>query len=221
MCTQQSRKVIWDMINTLFLTLSLFNLLSLLSFSIRKHTSMASCVILSNFFEEQRTQNHPQYLSGLSRALFPTTFLEIAVYRDAKRRGIYLPFFTDPKGDSCFSIYQIRWITMKKVTSLSRNFDYNLQTFRWFCQVHFYDFVANSAWIQHFLPTSKHRQAKVRRFLGFCLYEYFIYRSHFVFRQCLETRRHLGSGRKTVNSHRYSELRESIKTRENCYSLIW
>ena len=36
--------------------------------------------ILSNFFEEQRTQNHPQCLSGLSRALFPTTFLEIAVY---------------------------------------------------------------------------------------------------------------------------------------------
>ena len=36
--------------------------------------------ILSNFFEEQRTQNHPQCLSWLSRALFPTTFLEIAVY---------------------------------------------------------------------------------------------------------------------------------------------
>ena len=86
MCTQQSRKVIWDMINTLFLTVSLFNLLSLLSFSIRKHTSMASCVILSNFFEEQRTQNHPQYLSGLSRALFPTTVLEIAVY------GCYIEF---------------------------------------------------------------------------------------------------------------------------------
>ena len=37
--------------------------------------------ILSNFFEKQRTQNHPQCLSGLSRALFPTTFLEIAVYK--------------------------------------------------------------------------------------------------------------------------------------------
>ena len=37
--------------------------------------------ILSNFFEEQRTQNHPQCLSGLSRALFPTTFLEIAVWK--------------------------------------------------------------------------------------------------------------------------------------------
>ena len=40
---------------------------------------MASRVIFSNFFEEQSTQNHPQYLSGLSRALFPTTFLEIDV----------------------------------------------------------------------------------------------------------------------------------------------
>ena len=37
--------------------------------------------ILSNFFEKQRTQNHPQCFSGLSRALsFPATFLEIAVY---------------------------------------------------------------------------------------------------------------------------------------------
>ena len=35
---------------------------------------------LSNFFEEQWTQNHPQYLSGLSCALFPTTFLEIAMW---------------------------------------------------------------------------------------------------------------------------------------------
>ena len=36
--------------------------------------------IPSNFFEKKRTQNHPQCLSGLSHAFFPTTFLEIAVY---------------------------------------------------------------------------------------------------------------------------------------------
>ena len=36
--------------------------------------SMASRAILSNFFENQWTQNHPQYLSGLSRALHPTNF---------------------------------------------------------------------------------------------------------------------------------------------------
>ena len=35
--------------------------LVLLSYSTRKHMSMASCALLSNFFEEQRTQNHPQY----------------------------------------------------------------------------------------------------------------------------------------------------------------
>ena len=41
---------------------------------------MALRVILSNFFQEQWIQNHPQYLSGLLCALFPATFLEIAVY---------------------------------------------------------------------------------------------------------------------------------------------
>ena len=40
--------------------------------------SMASPVILSSFLGQQGTQNHPQYFSGLSRALFLTTFLEIA-----------------------------------------------------------------------------------------------------------------------------------------------
>ena len=69
--------------------------------------------------------------------------------RDAKRRGIYLALFIGPEGDSCFSIYQISWIKMKKVTfyklktSIGRSFIYNLQTFRAFCQVHFYDFVVN------------------------------------------------------------------------------
>ena len=32
----------------------------------------------------------------------------------SKRRGIYLALFTDPEGGSCFSIYQISWIKMKK-----------------------------------------------------------------------------------------------------------
>ena len=57
--------------------------------------------------------------------------------------------------------------------------------------------------IQHenvFLPTSKHRQAKVRCFRRICLHDFLIYRSNFVFRKCLETRRHLDSGRRTVNS---------------------
>ena len=40
---------------------------------------MASSAILSNFFEEQWTFKKPPTIP-LSRALFPTTFLEIAVY---------------------------------------------------------------------------------------------------------------------------------------------
>ena len=50
------------------------------SFSTPKHTSMASRAILANFFEEQWTQNHLQYLSELSHALFATASLKIAVY---------------------------------------------------------------------------------------------------------------------------------------------
>ena len=36
------------------------------------------------------------------------------IYREPKRRGIYLAPFTNPEGDSCFSIYQISWIKIKK-----------------------------------------------------------------------------------------------------------
>ena len=53
MCTRQSRKVIYDMIDALSLTLMLSNLLLLLPFSTRKVTSEASLAILSNFFEKQ------------------------------------------------------------------------------------------------------------------------------------------------------------------------
>ena len=44
------------------------------------------------------------------------------IYRDAKRRGIYPPLFTDPEGDSCFSIYQIRWIKNAVLISSSETF---------------------------------------------------------------------------------------------------
>jgi len=37
-------------------------------------------------------------------------WIVVDIYRDAKRGGIYPPLFTDPEGDSCFSIYQVRWI---------------------------------------------------------------------------------------------------------------
>ena len=41
------------------------------------------------------------------------------IYRDAKRRGIYPPLFTDPEGDSWFSIYQIRLQLFKRWIALS------------------------------------------------------------------------------------------------------
>ena len=73
------------------------------------------------------------------------------IYTEMRSVEVYLALFTDPEGDSCFSIYQISRIKMKKVTfcklktSLIRNFIYDLHTSRGFCQVYFYDFVANSA----------------------------------------------------------------------------
>ena len=72
-----TRKVIWDMINTLLL---LSNILLLLYFSTHKHTSMTSRAILSNFFfvkksELKTTQNT---FRDCRVYVFPTTFLEIA-----------------------------------------------------------------------------------------------------------------------------------------------
>ena len=69
------------MIYTLFLTTAAveFTFVAFI-LAAHKHTSIASHATLSYFFEEQWTKNHPQYLSGLSSALFLRTFLEKAVY---------------------------------------------------------------------------------------------------------------------------------------------
>ena len=119
----------------------------------------------------------------------------VVLYVHAKCRPRYLALFTDPEGDSCFSINQISWIKLKKVTfcklkmSLSRNLVYTFVK----C------ILLQIQYENDFLPSSQHWQGKVRRFLGICLYECFIYLTNFVFRKCLETRRHLGAGSKTVN----------------------
>ena len=81
MCTRQSRKGIWDMINTLFpTTVAVEDYFFCFPLALANTYSWPFVPILSNFFENKSTQNHPQCLSGLSRALFLTTFLEIAVY---------------------------------------------------------------------------------------------------------------------------------------------
>ena len=46
----------------------------------------------------------------------------VDIYRDVKRRGKYPPLFTCPEGDSCFSIYQIRWIKKPFFNSSSETF---------------------------------------------------------------------------------------------------
>ena len=149
---------------------------------------------------------------------------DVNIDRDAKRRGRYLALFTDPEGDSCFSIYQISWIKLKKSNvwkskaSLSRNFVYNVQTFRGFFSTASLRFCRKfSMKIIFYLPVNTDKPKVV----AFCLYDCFIYRSNFVFRKCLGTRRHLDFGRKTVNSQGYLELREPNETSENCYSLFW
>ena len=52
----------------------------------------------------------------------------VDIHRDAKRRGIYPPLLTDPEGDSCFSIYQIRWIkyTLLQFLLLKRSRHFSL-----------------------------------------------------------------------------------------------
>ena len=54
------------------------------------------------------------------------------------------------------------FLQIRNVTS--SNFIYNLETFRGFYQVHLLQIEHDN----NFLPTSKHQQAKVRRFLGIC-----------------------------------------------------
>ena len=64
----------------------------------------------------------------------PRYSYRIKYYTTIPRRDQAL--FTNPEVDSCFSIHQISWIKVKKnnFTSFSRNFVYNLQAFRRYCQ---------------------------------------------------------------------------------------
>ena len=50
---------------------------------------------------------------------------------DIKHQGIlnYLALFTYPEGDSCFSIYQISWIKMKKSTLCKLKMSFNSRNF--------------------------------------------------------------------------------------------
>ena len=68
----------------------------------------------------------------------------VQIYWHEKRRGIYPALWTDPEGDSCFSIYQISWKKIKKELFVNKRrhlarvcLRCNWQCFRnhflWFC----------------------------------------------------------------------------------------
>ena len=64
----------WDMINTLFLTMQLSNLLLMLSFSIRKHASMACRAILSNFLKNSKLKTTHNTFRDCRVHFFPQPF---------------------------------------------------------------------------------------------------------------------------------------------------
>ena len=65
-------------------------------------------------------------------------WIVVDIYLDVKRQGIYLAaLWTDTEGDSCFSIYQISWIKMKKELFVYILIDSALG-------IIFYNFVGNS-----------------------------------------------------------------------------
>ena len=82
-----------------------------LSFNVKQNLSESDSEILIWFLNTNRNcriiYNYP--LKG--------RWIVVDIYRDVKHRGIYPPLFTDPAGESCFSIYQIRWI--KKCCSIN------------------------------------------------------------------------------------------------------
>ena len=91
----------------------------------------------------------------------------VDIYRDAKRRGIYLPLFTDPEG-------LVEGLVVLVFTKS--------------------DGLKNAASLMATISASETSTKRRPVFL---------------------------SVRKTGNIQGYSKLREPIKTRENCYSLIW
>ena len=101
------------------------------------------------------------------------------LYWHAKRRGIYQALWTDPEGDSCFSIYQISWKKIKKELFVNkrRHLARVCLRFNWQCfRNHFLWFCCKFSQKFFFLPASKHRQAQFCLILGICWCSCFIYR---------------------------------------------
>ena len=86
MCTRQSRKAIWDMINTMFLTTTPVEPTFV---TFLKHFQTHFHGLLYQFFQislknSELKTTHDAFRE-LTRAVFSTTFLEIAVYKAHKK----------------------------------------------------------------------------------------------------------------------------------------
>ena len=116
-------------------------------FHVLHDLSVHSCASLSCFThsmfslgEVHRTWIYNYPLKG--------RWIMVGVYtKTQKHRGMYLVLWTNPKGDSCFSIYHIIWIEIKKELFVNKR--HHLVRvclrFNWRCfRDHFLWFVANS-----------------------------------------------------------------------------
>ena len=102
------------MINTLFLILQLSNLLLLLSFSTRRHMSVASPPV--PFFQislknSELKTTHNNFRG--SRAVHPTTFLKIAAYLQGQYFQHFFPFVCN-----IFLVYSLLWLYLLAMLSL-------------------------------------------------------------------------------------------------------
>ena len=70
MCTWKSRKILWDMINTLFLALSMSNLLFLLSFTTHNYTPWPLVPFFQIFFWKTLNLTAPTIPFGLVACTF-------------------------------------------------------------------------------------------------------------------------------------------------------
>ena len=153
-------------------------------------------------------------------------WIVVEIYQSAKRRGIYNYLCSRTLRRIVVWVFTIRWIKMKKVTFCKLKCHLVGTLFTIYKQ--FGDFVkcicTTSLQIQHenyFLPTSYHRQAKVRRFLGICFYDCFIYRP--VSSSKIASKRDviLAPVAKQWLAKDIPSCGNQIKTSEDCYLLMW
>ena len=145
------------------------------------------------------------------------------ICRDAKHRGVYPALWTDPEGYSCFSIYQISWIKSKRNFFINKRrhseFVYRLN---WQCfGDHFFIILLQIQWEIFFYSNQSTLTSHILSLSWYLLVQLLHLPPKFISWNCHGTRSQLKSRPKTVNIQEYSELGKPIRTRENCYPLIW